>query len=382
MKHIRHKTTLVYYDGPQVFEAQDKIGGHYIAMSIAPPEDEYSFLVVGVSPEGLRRFRTGGMDLRTLLLEAEESEWYTLGPELDLDGFMELTTQKGSLAKNKKLLPDEGFYIHHHSTDKDIVSQARERNTSILQITTEPPESAEGHLIRVDTYTQLLKHMQTLVQHAYKSSLDHLPQKSLKSIDTKDAFLMNVLAPASPGSFQFTLESVQRADFLGDIEIVRGLKLLDLLFGATSDPQSTIELLTNNRRRLSSAYLKFMEFLAEHDIGLSYSWAEPSSISPSRHSVSQNNAKLLVRKLSKIKNLGIDTISFEGEVDKVDRTKKTWQLDTKEGKKSGSVHKGGPTLHGIKIGARYRFICDEETSITEGTGAKNTVLFLSEYEPI
>ena len=29
MKTVLHTTTLFYYDGPQIFEARDSIGGHY-----------------------------------------------------------------------------------------------------------------------------------------------------------------------------------------------------------------------------------------------------------------------------------------------------------------------------------------------------------------
>ena len=53
---IRHVRTLVYYDGPQVFEARDTIGGHYIAVMGA--SDEIRYLVAGVAPERLQAFLT------------------------------------------------------------------------------------------------------------------------------------------------------------------------------------------------------------------------------------------------------------------------------------------------------------------------------------
>ena len=58
MKHIRHTNTLFYYDGPQVFEARDAIGGHYVAV-LAPSDGvDDRYLVVGVNPERLRQFRS------------------------------------------------------------------------------------------------------------------------------------------------------------------------------------------------------------------------------------------------------------------------------------------------------------------------------------
>ena len=70
MKTIRHTTTLFYYDGPQVFEARDAIGGHYVAVMVEPEGGHDRYLVAGVEPERLRQFRAGLLDLRTLLLGA------------------------------------------------------------------------------------------------------------------------------------------------------------------------------------------------------------------------------------------------------------------------------------------------------------------------
>jgi hypothetical protein len=48
--------TLFYYDGPQVFEAGDSIGGHYLALMVEPLDGQERYLVVGVVPERLRQF--------------------------------------------------------------------------------------------------------------------------------------------------------------------------------------------------------------------------------------------------------------------------------------------------------------------------------------
>ena len=64
MKTIRHTATLFYYDGPQVFEARDAIGGHYVAVMVEPQGEQDRYLVAGVAPERLRQFRSGTLDLR------------------------------------------------------------------------------------------------------------------------------------------------------------------------------------------------------------------------------------------------------------------------------------------------------------------------------
>jgi hypothetical protein len=68
MKTITPTEILVYYDGVGVFVGHDLIGGHYIGMIVDRVGGIDHYLVVGVSPDGLRSFRSGALDLRTLFL--------------------------------------------------------------------------------------------------------------------------------------------------------------------------------------------------------------------------------------------------------------------------------------------------------------------------
>ena len=96
MKTIRHENTLFYYDGPQVFEARDAIGGHYVAVTVESDTEFDRYLVAGVSPERLRQFRSGALDLKSLLIERAEEEWYLAESEFEfrLIGFA--LVKKGS----------------------------------------------------------------------------------------------------------------------------------------------------------------------------------------------------------------------------------------------------------------------------------------------
>jgi hypothetical protein len=124
MKSIRYKSTLVYYDGPQVVEARDPIGGHYIAVLVEPANGADRFLVAGVSPRRLREFRTGALDLRALLLDREIDEWY-IGTPIGVQGKeIKLDLQSSSLT-DSGLLPDAGFFLHHPDAPIDPLAEAR-----------------------------------------------------------------------------------------------------------------------------------------------------------------------------------------------------------------------------------------------------------------
>src|SRR3989338_10226462 len=97
MKTVHHTQTLFYYDGPQVFEARDVIGGHYVAVMIEPENGHDRYLVAGVAPERLRQFRAGTLDLRSLLTQGGEGEWYLATVEAGLDQPLSLVAQSISL---------------------------------------------------------------------------------------------------------------------------------------------------------------------------------------------------------------------------------------------------------------------------------------------
>ena len=94
MKIIQHTETLVYYDGAQVFEARDPVGGYYIGVMVDSLDAADRYVVAGVSQKRLKKFRSGSLDLRTLLVEAAQGVWYLtetdddFGKPLILDGFL------------------------------------------------------------------------------------------------------------------------------------------------------------------------------------------------------------------------------------------------------------------------------------------------------
>ena len=124
MKVVKAANILYYYDGPQVIEARDTIGGHYIAVMVAPEEKHDRYLVAGVAPERLRQFRSGMLDLRTLLAESDTEEWFIGSAPAGPDQLMALQVQHTSLV-HSELLPDGGFVLHDRPTDDLALNEAR-----------------------------------------------------------------------------------------------------------------------------------------------------------------------------------------------------------------------------------------------------------------
>jgi hypothetical protein len=380
MKTIRHTTTLFYYDGPQVFEARDAIGGHYVAVMVEPENGQDRYLVAGVEPERLRQFRAGSLDLRSLLTERAVEDWFLTLTPAGLDEPLVLQPGDGSLAQSA-YLPEPGFVLHDRPTEELALKEARERSNLVLEVAADPPEAAVEHRIRVGTLIGLLGHVQTMVKHAYAAALRELSPNNRRAIDKTDAHLLDVVIPASAGSFRVVLEAAQKPNLLGQSELARALQRVDVLFENASDPQKALATVKAHRGHLAGAYLRLLRFLVQHKAGLRYSWAEPGFTKPISHAVAEAEAGPLVDVLSGVSNLGGESLTLVGEFEKVNRGTGAWGLLTEDGLVSGKVRDGGPSLDGLKVGARYRFSCVEEIEEVEGTGREQRTLYLIEHEP-
>lgn len=111
MKTIYTTAVLDYYDGALVFAARDVSGGHYIGAAINSADGEDRYLVTGARPERLRQFRSGALDLLTLLLEAPGGQWYIARTNSDPGKVLELEPQPGGIADAGALLPQAGYTL-------------------------------------------------------------------------------------------------------------------------------------------------------------------------------------------------------------------------------------------------------------------------------
>jgi hypothetical protein len=250
-----------------------------------------------------------------------------------------------------------------------------------MEISVDPPEAAEEHRIHVGTLVGLLGYVQTMVKHAYGAALRDLPLEARRAIDRLDAHLLDVVVPATTGSFRVVLESAKIPDLLGQSELARALCRVDALFEKASDPQLALATIKANRGHLAGAYLRLLRFMVQHRTGLRYSWAEPSFSKANSRAITEQEAGPLVTVFSGVSNLGAESVDLVGALEKADVVSGAWRIATTDGKYSGGIKKGGPSLEGLKIGSRYRFSCLEEIEEHKATGREERTLYLVEHEP-
>ena len=380
MSVIRQVSTLYFYDGPQIIEARDAIGGHYIGVLTAPEGDQDQFLVCGVAPDRLREFRGGGVDLRTLLTERDEATYFLAAFEnAGSDSLRLMAVDRGQVFSRH--LPDDGFLLHDRPTNELTLREARERNNLVLDLSVEPPEASEEHRIRVATLVGLLNNVQTLLKHAYGAALRDLSASTRRVIDRADAGLMDVVVPAAPGSFRIVLEAAKLPDLLGYNELARALERIDAMLENIDEPEVVLERVRAHRGHLAGAFLRLLRFLVQHKTGLRYAWAMPGSVSSYSRSISETQSAPIVELLSGVSNLGSESLTLVGRLEEADVTRRTWRIATDDGKFSGDVLENGPSLEGLKLGATYEFSCIEEIEMADGTGQEVRKVHLTDHRP-
>ena len=110
MKTVTPTTVLDYYDGIQIFAAQDATGGHYIGTMVGTEGGYGRYLVTGVSPADLHLFRCGAMDLRALLLASPTDERFITVATGKFSDPLRLTAVLEPLEQTA-FLPEEGFFL-------------------------------------------------------------------------------------------------------------------------------------------------------------------------------------------------------------------------------------------------------------------------------
>lgn len=379
MKTIQPTQTLAYYDGVEVFAALDSIGGHYVGMIVDRTGEVDHYLVTGVPPERLRLFRSGILDLRALFLEAPGGEWFMTRADGEPGQPLVLQPQTGSLLATD-FLPDEGYLLEDVLVDDLALQQARERGNIVFEFSAEPPETAIGHRMRMTTLAGLLTRLEMVVRHAYRKAVRDLPIQVRKEIDTTDAHVMDVVVPASAGSYRVVLEAAKSPDMFGSGELIRGLRRVDEVFASAENPDEAKELLQAHRGHLAGSYIGLIQFLADHRTGLRYGWADPGFLEVRHGGVSEVVARQLAQSLSGVTSLATETVTLVGDFVRVNLETGDWGLWTEEGRRVGKLKDDSPSLDGLTTRKRYSFSCIEDVEV-DAAGSEKHTLYLQRIEP-
>jgi len=370
-KRINVTAALVFYDGVQVFDATDDIGGKYLGVLVdGAPESDCRYVVVGVSPENLRAFRLGQVDLRSLMEGRPETDWFTADVEVDLNSSLPLRPHSEAIPE--AYLPEPGYLLLDETPAAEaavVHSEVLARQRLVMELTLNPPESASEHLIRANKLGGLLLHLQLLIRHAYAKCTEAMSGSVKKTIDRVNAPLLDVAVPMMPGSFRLILVASQYPDLFGGVELGRALSVVDDITSVANDPEETLKRLKKYQGHTVASYRRLIHFIVENDLSMRYAWSDLSRSSVSSYGITRKQAEPLLVALDSSESLGIEQVVLVGRLLSGNTTSGQWQLYVAAEKKnySGKVREG-VSLDGLILRRKtYVFTCEEVEEVT-GTG--------------
>ena len=380
MKTVTPKAILDYYDGIQIFTANDDIGGHYLGAMVGTVGDYGHYLVTGVAPTNLHRFRCGEIDLRALLLASPPHERFMAVASSSFSDALRLTALDEPL-EHSSLLPEEGFFLEEEPIQDALVSEARLRNNLILEIIATPPESAAGHRMRANALGNLILHVQRLVRNAYLAEIRSLRQHHRGVRSVPNAHLMDVTVPAAAGSYRIVMEPANPPDIFGHSELSRAMQRIDRVFATGNDPITARRNLEEHKGHLAGSYIQLMRLLADTGTGLQYRWASTDSDESRNAGVTRAQARQLADGLEIAVELSTEEVTVIGKLEQANDRLGTWCIvDDDEQRHYGRVEDPA-TLDGLTIGTSYEFVCIEKIDI-DATGREGRGLSLQDPKPL
>ena len=381
MKTISPAEILVYYDGVEVFAGCDRIGGNYIGMMIDAEANLDRYLVTGISPQRLRHFRSGRVDPS---VHFSRNRMVANGLSRSADGAsgQPLVLEQGiGPVEATGFLPEEGYLLEDMPIDDFVLQEARERRNVVFEFSAEPPEATRGHRMKATTLAGLLTHLQTAIKHSYRKAVADLSGQARNLIDKSDAHEMDVVIPASAGSYRVLMEASRRPDMFGSGELVRGLKKFDEVFANLEDSDEAPRLLQSYQGHLAGSYINLIRFLSEHETGLKYGWADPAFSEVRYGGVPETTVHKLAESFADFTNLATERVSIIGAFTKVNLASGDWGLATDEGRRIGKLNDDSPSLAGLVTGKNYRFNCIEDIEV-DAIGREKQTLYLQSIEEL
>lgn len=369
-KTFKHEATLDYCDGPLIIQLTDTIGGNYLG--IVRDYDD-AFVVVGTPLELIHKFRCGVVDLKTVLLGSESDPWY-LASFSEEQQTLKAIPQFGKSIEHE-ISPDEGSFLHYHNvTNSDEISVlARNRGTTLIQLSLESIEIDRFKRLSADMFRTLLLRMQDLLASACLGNVN-----------------LDVVVPAQQGSFQVLLDaSSSYQDTLGAYsEFMTGLRTVDSLFIASNEygTEGFEQLIEehSDKHGLIKAYYDLLLFLNNGNVSFAYGWFAPSGRSHN-NSLSLGQTRSLVASVSSLVKHRVDTVVKEVEISGVlvscSLQNGSWVLINEMNTPiSGRVRKGKRmTLSGLVIGKCYKFRCEQKASTNTILSKRIPNMYLVEY---
>ena len=346
--NILHREILDYYDCVLLFEAEDETGRKYIAVHDDDYQTGCEYIVTPVIQTNLTAFKAGRMDLRRLMAESPDGQWYMTRIGVETTD-IELDPRDGPFNDSGNL-PAEGHYITAPTNmDRNAQRFAVESGRPAMSVRVGGTEELDAHEIPASVLTSMVRRF----TEGMKSIVREIPHVAPASQHD-----MRIVGSPGEGSMEILLASPMRGDWFEQDPIVSGMdewtKMLNDSFN-----ENNVEMVIQSHGGQSLRQLRlFAEWLKSNDVYLDIEWSAGTRGSSGAVLVNSERAGLVANKLNRIDRKITTTVELAGTLDSVSLSKRTWAILTDDGRKRGKV-RSSDVLDGCTAGRYYVLTCEQ-----------------------
>jgi len=380
MRTLSASKTLLYYDEPQLFIANDQLGTPYVCFWVDREDDVEKYLCVPTSRGRLDDFISGSIDLLSIVRSSETGELFVCSAaDGNIDSMPAVLIPECEIPA--RWLPAADFFIKPvPATGELVIQESRDRQRAIIHFSLSPPEARDQPKIVADSLAQAVRIIQRVITHAYRKALRDLDENARNAIDRPEIYRLEVFA-FSPGSFTLHMQTAAPADMLGYSHVEKALRVIDMITEHIDSPTAVVQSIAGYGGHFATAYRDLLQFIVQNKTPLSYEWSMPERVETTTRRISDRQAEPVYHALLEKAELLVEKKLLTGIVTKADRNYGTWRLLAEEDNKehAGQSDPHRIDLSGLEIGARFEFQCEERLVEERGTGRESTILHLKSF---
>jgi hypothetical protein len=371
----------MYFDGPTVFTAKDRVGTQYLCTLYDRSERAEMFICTPLSKERLASLLLGVVDVREIYVHPEIVKYFVtnLSDNESADISLVLLDE----APDPSWFPDSGltFPQNVEEHERSLIDSAAVQGTAVIRLSLNPPEARRDHSIDTIKLAEALQLFSRLVKANSRQHIKSLSHR-VRSLLRDPGFSETEVLAFSENSFDILLRAKQPADLFSSLDIVDGLKRLDSIVSVISSPEQSLTMLKENQGHVAKYYVKLLEYVIQNDSPLHYAWTTPFTQAVHTGSIDKPSALSLIDKVSSKVELFIEELEISGRLRAADEKTGTWLIESTD---DGRIYRGrllpeaNISLEGLIIGSQYTFTCQESTEENEATGSERTTIFLIGY---
>ncbi|HBK47892.1 MAG TPA: hypothetical protein DDZ74_00710 [Pseudomonas sp.] len=372
MRSVKLILTLLEYDFPQVFVAQDLIGSRYACMLAEINGDDPLFLCVPISDQRFKDLCSAKIDLRMAYEFPEVNDFYTVSPNDLTQSFSLLPAQYSVIPEY--LLPDSGLVFDY---EDEVSNKAQELRSTVAYASLSVPEAANEPRIRTRKLSEFLAIYQSVIRNLARAAAKAIGKPIPKEEDPYEADVFGF----SYGSFTVQVRSADSGDILGENRaLISAFTKLNEFLNVAANPDDAVKFLLSVKGHAASSLMNLLNFVSENDCQLTNRWSTPGMHSSSMGKIRVASAQNIIQKCRQREDLSTEMLDLVGVVDSADVSARTWKIIVDGVSYSGSVKEGSDlNLAGITLGNRYSFRCEEKIEIVSGTGREIRKLSLTSF---